>query len=294
MNYNHRIHPKTHLVKALLVRLAKYSRAMVLPKGDLIVLGYHGTQRRFLKNMEAQIRFFKDQFRIISPDDLMPFFTGGLEKVDRPYLLFSFDDGIKNNLHAVELMAKHGIRGQFFVVPEFINTRPQEQGYYFQKNIRSIINNHIDSNSEDLTPMSWPELQILVKAGHRVGSHTMTHQLKTANSTPSSRYYEIVESKRVIAESLSLETVQVQAFCSPGDSLLSVGSQEMALIRQSYDFHFSTLVGCNCAPRAPYFIKRVNVEAFWMHDTVRFALSNLDRMRSRKKVRAFERIAFAD
>jgi len=138
--------------------------------------------------------------------------------------------------------------------------------------------------------MSWRDLKGLVKVGHEVGSHTATHTLRVAGATLTSRQYEIVESRRMIARALGLKLAQVRAFCGPKDSLLSISSLEMALIKQNYNFFFSSFAGCNCLPKNPYFIRRINVEVYWMLDTVKFALSNINRVRWKRKVKLFEKV----
>lgn len=256
----------------------------------MVVLSYHGTPKRFFKNFEAQIRFFHNQYNIITPSQLRAFYNGSLKATDRPFLLFSFDDGIKNNFYAAELLEKYAIRAFFFVVPEFIDTTLQEQSAYFQEKIRPFINPHVYGKPEDLSAISWLELADLNEAGHEIGSHSLTHTLVAANITSESRRQEIVESKRMIEKAIGLAPDSVRAFCGPNNSLQSVGSYEMALIKQHYDLFFSSFPGTNCSPKNPYFIRRVNLEAFWLQETVQFSLSKLDWMRWKVKVKAFEKV----
>jgi hypothetical protein len=267
---------------------------MHTPKNDLVVLNYHGTPKKFLNNFRLQVNFFQDRFHIISPLELEAFFEDKLEASNKPYLLFNFDDGTRNNLYAAEVLHEYGIRALFFVVPEFVNCRDESQGAYFLKNINPISNPQINDTREDIMAMSWRELEELVAAGHEVGSHSSTHTMKVAGADCRSRQYEIVESRRMLAEGLSLNPDQIRSFCGPVDSLLSISPSELTLIRDHYRYFFSSFPGSNLKPKNPYFIKRVHVEAFWMLSTVKFALSNLERIRWRRKVKLFENLSYVN
>jgi peptidoglycan/xylan/chitin deacetylase (PgdA/CDA1 family) len=290
MKYSFRIHCKNDLVKAFIGQSASLFPGQQTPIGDLIVLNYHGTQKQYLKNFEEQIKYLQDHYKIIDPVEFAAYFKNNLELSDKPFLLFNFDDGIKNNLYASELLEKYKIRAFFFVVPEFINTKIGSQSKFFRKNIRQNINQYVDRKPEDLTAMSWHELKWLAKSGHEIGSHTASHIFTVSNATTESRQYEIVESQRMIADAIGLDQKQIRSFCGPKDSLLSIGKLEMELIRQHYNFCFSTFAGSNFVSRNPYFIKRVNVETFWLLGSVKFALSNLNRVRWKGKVKTFEQM----
>jgi hypothetical protein len=290
MKYDDRIHSKEQIIKALLGSLVSRVPLMKAPKNDLVVLNYHGTPKKFFNNFRLQVDYFREWFHIISPSELESFFKNKLEASNKPYLLFNFDDGIKNNLYAADVLNKYGIQALFFVVPEFINCKHERQSEYFLKNINPISNPQIEDTRDDIIAMSWRDLGELVATGHEVGSHSVTHMMKLPASDCSSRNYEIVESRRMIAECLNLYTESIRSFCAPVDTSLSVGIEELKLIRNNYKFFFSTFPGSNLKPKNPYFIKRVHVEAFWMLPTVKFALSNLERIRWRREVKLFENL----
>ena len=289
IKYDNSIHSRAQLIKALLGKCVSWAPLMHARKNDLVVLNYHGTQKRFLNNFRLQVKFLQDRYHIISPSELEAFFKDGIKASNnKPSLLFNFDDGLRNNLYAAEVLHKYGIRALFFVVPEFVNCRHKSQAEFFQKNIKSMNQPRIDRTREDF--MSWHELEGLVAAGHEVGSHSSSHIMRAAGIDCRSRQYEIVESQRMIADGLSLSLDQIRCFCGPVDSLLSVGRAEMTLIRDNYRFFFSTFPGSNLKPKNPYFIKRVHIEAFWMLSTVKFALSNLERIRWKRKAAEFQKI----
>lgn len=290
MQYDSRIHRRVDFIKSLMWKISGWLPRMTSSKDDLLVLNYHGTPKSYIKNFEVQLKFLLDNYRVISPADLQAYFEDKLEDGDRPCVLLNFDDGINNNLYAVELMEKYKICAFFFIVPQFINRPLHLQSVYFREKIRGHINPYITKNREDKTAMSWQDLKDLIKLGHEVGSHSATHTLTVDNSTLASRKYEIVESRHMIAKTLNLKVAEVRAFCGPRDSMLSVGSLEMALIKQNYNFFFASFAGSNYLPKNPYFIKRINMEIYWLLDTVKFSLSNLNRLRWNGRVKSFEKI----
>jgi len=259
-----------------------------IPERDLVVLNYHGTQRRFMRNLEEQLSFYRSNFRVISPADLDSFFGTQVSAAGGPLLLLNFDDGIRNNLYAADLLERTGIHAFFHVVPAFIDTPEEEQSRYFIERIRPSIDPEIDAKPEDLTAMSWQDLGDLARAGHEVGSHSFTHLLRLQGLSSDSRRREIVDSRRRIAAGCGIAPDKVRAFCGPFDSLLSCGTAELALILDNYEYFFSTLYGSNCHPKDPYFIKRSNVEAFWSLEAVKFATGGLNRLRWRGRLMSFQ------
>ena len=287
IKYDRQIHNRSLVVKALLGKLTGWIPLMQPIKNDLVVVSYHGTQKRFLNNFAEQVKFFKDTYNIISPAQLSEFFESRLESSSKPCLLFSFDDGLRSNLYAAEILYKFGIRAFFFVVPEFINCSKEKQAAFFLQNISPMASSQNYTN-EDAMALSWDELKRLVAIGHEMGSHSASHVMRMSELDDDSRCHEIVYSRRMLADGLDLSPDKIRAFCGPVDSLQSVGRKEMALIKDNYKFFFSSFPGSNNKPKNPYFIKRVHIEDFWMLPAVKFALSNLERLRWKYKINLFK------
>jgi peptidoglycan/xylan/chitin deacetylase (PgdA/CDA1 family) len=86
--------------------------------------------------------------------------------IDRPYLVLSFDDGIKNCLRAARIMSEFNIKACFFICPEMIG----EADYH---KIKLFCQERL--HKPPLEFLSWSEVEQLLKEGHEIGSHTMTH-----------------------------------------------------------------------------------------------------------------------
>lgn len=86
--------------------------------------------------------------------------------IDRPYIVLSFDDGIKNCLRAVEIMNRYGAKACFFVCPHIIG---KDDPFIIKE---FCVNNLHMPPGEFL---SWADLEFIVRNGHEVGSHTLRH-----------------------------------------------------------------------------------------------------------------------
>jgi peptidoglycan/xylan/chitin deacetylase (PgdA/CDA1 family) len=282
MRYEPRIHPPTMILKSVAGNLEYLYNQLDYPNDELVVLNYHSTPKHFLSEFGRQLLWLSKTFNIIHPSQLPEYFAGTL-KTAKASLLLTFDDGLKNNLLAAEVLKSHGLFAYFFVVPLFIECLQNEQKAYYLRNIRPIVNSFIDNEMSDFSAMSWEDLRFLKKEGHYIGSHTLSHTLDRYSTNDGKSFKEISESKALIEERL---LQKVDAYCSINNTLQSTGKYEKELIEQNYRFHFTTLPGSN-RDKDPLFIKRRNVEVYWLKGAVRYALGQWDLRRWQNKIKAF-------
>jgi len=286
MRYDPRIHNPAHLVKAILGKLGHLAGDLKYGKEELLVVNYHSTPAKFIPEFRKHLKFYKKNFNIIKPSQLHQYYLSGLES-EKCNLLITFDDGLKNNLNAVRVLDELGIKALFFIVPYFVDTPETEQKKYYLKNIRPAINSAVDSEEEDFTAMSWEDLRALVQSGHETGSHTLTHTMSLIKRGELSQEEEIAGSKSVIENKLG---VKISSFCSINNTAESVGSHEKELIGANYKYHFTTLPGYNSVRPDPLFIKRRNVEVFWLRGSVHYALGKKDLGRWKKKIVEYDKL----
>jgi peptidoglycan/xylan/chitin deacetylase (PgdA/CDA1 family) len=287
MIYDSKIHTVPMLVKSVLGRIVKNLNGLNYDDNELIVVNYHSTPKKFIHNFESQIIALKKMFHILKSDELDDYYAGKKPKQKKNYLLITFDDGLKNNLFAAEVMEKHDITAFFFIIPKFADTAPDEQKNYYIKCIRPIINRNIDNEEEDFTALSWSEIATLAGKGHAIGSHTYTHTLIAQQSDMSNSEFEIVNSKHYLMNKLG---ISIQSFCSINNSLLSVHAKEKKLISENYRYHFTTLPGLNVEGKNPLFIKRRNIESHWLKGAVYYALGKSDLPRWKNRIMQYENI----
>jgi peptidoglycan/xylan/chitin deacetylase (PgdA/CDA1 family) len=87
-------------------------------------------------------------------------------EIDKPYIVFSSDDGLKNNLAAARILDRYDAKACFFINPTIINEKD------FSK-IKNFCTTQLRFPTVEF--LSWEEVNLLQSMGHEIGSHTMNH-----------------------------------------------------------------------------------------------------------------------
>ena len=112
-------------------------------------------------------------------------------KIDKPYVSISSDDGFKNNLKAAEILEKYGIKACFFINPDTIGLTN------FSK-IKIFCKQRLNFPPTEF--LNWNDVDHLVKNGHEIGSHTIGH-INIANTSMTefednlNKSYEIIHNR---------------------------------------------------------------------------------------------------
>ncbi len=110
------------------------------------------------------IRVLSSEYRFISYSEAVERIWNG--NIDGRYIVFSFDDGFKNCLRAAEIMREFGISACFFLCGAMIGeTSYQKINYFCSQKIYM----------PPVEFLSWDDVESLLRKGHEVGSHTITH-----------------------------------------------------------------------------------------------------------------------
>ncbi len=238
------------------------------PKDELIVLCMHSTPADQMNRFKELVSFLLKHFKPLSPNDLPAYYRSELK--NGPYILFSFDDGLKNNLHVASYLQSQNVFAFFFLVPDFIESNNPKE--FYRKNIRQVIDPSFDKLEEDFIAMNAENIQQLLSAGHSIGSHTMSHLLR-ANSDDAMVVKEVKESGTHLQH---LTGQKINSFCSPIDTLFSINAFAKKTIEENYTFHFTTFPGLNSTKKEPNIIFRRNIEVNWSYGKIKFALGQWD------------------
>jgi peptidoglycan/xylan/chitin deacetylase (PgdA/CDA1 family) len=246
---------------------------------ELMVLCMHSTPKDRLHDFSNLCDRLMRHFKPIRASEIGDWFDGRLS--DGPYLLFTFDDGLKNNLGAAEILNKRNITAYFFLVPAFMEA--SDGRLYYRTNIRKVIDPAYDHEPEDFLPMNVEDIKGLLSHGHKIGSHTMTHLLRSGMDHEQIRY-EIAGSREWLQRTFSTDA---DAFCSPINTTMSVDQYAKEIIRKEYRFHFTTYPGLNAEFRDPQMICRRNIETDWSFGKISFAAGRWDLKRWRAGIEQF-------
>ena len=86
--------------------------------------------------------------------------------IDKPYIVFSSDDGFKNNLKAAEILNRYDAKACFFINPGIIGEADFNRiEKYCTETLRF----------PPVGFLNWGDVAQLQKWGHEIGSHTMMH-----------------------------------------------------------------------------------------------------------------------
>ena len=282
------MHKTSQYIKNILGNILPAIGDISHSKNELLVLNYHGTPKKFISNFKKQLEYFEKIFEIVGPKELNLFYRGDSISTSKPMLLFTFDDGIKNNLYAAEILLKKNYKAYYFIIPGFIETEIFNQKKYYSSNIRPSVDILTHSQEDDFIPMDWRDLASLISLGNCIGSHSYTHKLNAELSSEINSQHEIIDSKTIIEKKLASTTVN--SFCSPNNTLLSIEKKEMEMIKNNYQFHFSTIPGSNFIKKNKYFIRRSNVETYWLSGAIKYNIGKTDWTRWKKEENLFNSI----
>ena len=136
-----------------------------LKKNRIQFLYSHEVNPENEESFRAWIQALLKHHRFISYSQAVERLRGGA--IDAPYLVFSFDDALKNNLRAAKILNEFDISACFFVCPPLLEEANREAKKKF-----SVEQLHLPLQ-EFLT---WRDAELLLKQGHEIGSHTLTHR----------------------------------------------------------------------------------------------------------------------
>jgi peptidoglycan/xylan/chitin deacetylase (PgdA/CDA1 family) len=235
---------------------------------ECIVLCMHSTPGPFLHRLSQLVVQLRKNFTIIGPKEFEKYLAGELH--DGPYLLFSFDDGLRNNFKAAQLLNELNVHAYFFIVPHFVQSLQQKK--YYLDHIRPIVDPNFEKDPIDFEAMSVDELKEIIQWGHAIGSHTLTHDLR-ADLPFDVQQDEVLASKVWLEKELGQP---ITAFCSPNNTNYSVSKDGAQLIHQHYEYHFTTFPGLHVGHRDKQMILRRNIEVNWSLGRIRYALGKWD------------------
>jgi len=147
------------------------------PSCSIFVLNGHYVH---LNETDRDAAQFEQLLNLLSKDfDFMPFDQAckkiiNHEKVNRPTIAFSFDDGFKECYTAIApILEKFGTNACFFINPSVIDVPDDIRNNFLRYKLKLSV---------DKKFMTWTEIEELYKRGHEIGNHTMHHSALTGMS----------------------------------------------------------------------------------------------------------------
>ncbi len=154
-----------------LTGLSLGNNAALLKKPRVQFLYIH----HIFKDEEAGLRKLLDTLKkghefISYTDAINKVLTG---TVDKPYITFSSDDGLWNNLKAAEILNEYNAKACFFINPGIVGVTDTDK-------VKKYCVEQLQFHPVKF--MNWDEVGLLQKQGHEIGNHTMLHMNVAAAS----------------------------------------------------------------------------------------------------------------
>src|SRR3989338_7220744 len=213
----------------------------LLLNNSLSILLYHDIPNHLFDSFRAQMQFLQKHYQLITPNEFEQIARGDKTVVGHQ-LLLSFDDGFKSNFHvAKEILTPLNIKALFFVPPSFVDCADRVMQIAFMQNRLRLRAMDI---SGDMAPMSWDDLRWLIRSGHTIGSHTMTHACLSKIISPEELFYEVAQSKKILEAQLQQS---IEHFAYPLGDVDSINSVALSLALKHYRYVYSGVRGNYCA-----------------------------------------------
>ena len=163
---------------------AQFEKNVSIPRIQFIY--YHHVFKDEIEGLNKTLEVLSKDFKFISYSEAVERISSN--NIDAPYMAFSSDDGLKNNLEASQVFEKYGASVCHFVNPSIVGENDFEK-----------ISAHckIKLNSPATEFLHWSDIEFLLKQGHEIGSHAMSHT-DLAKISEQELEDEIFESKDII------------------------------------------------------------------------------------------------
>ena len=210
-------------------------KILKFPKKSLRVLMFHDISD--FNNFNNQIIFLKKYWKFITPDEFYKICKKKM-KIDKRYLLLTFDDGFKSNLYVAQnLLKKHNIRAIFFIPLKFLLITDKFKKKKFIRN-----NLLINSLSKNMSNMSLSDVKRLINLKHTIGAHTYSNiNLKNINNENKINF-EIIDSANTLQKLLKTKIVN---FSFNFGRLKHISPKMLLLSKKRFNFLFTGIRGDN-------------------------------------------------
>ncbi len=254
---------------------------LFLHENQLRVLMYHDIPEDQLGLFENQIKYLiRKKYHFVTVEECKKIMTKQV-KTSRLNLLVTFDDGFASNDAASKILDKYGIKGVFFIPPDFVDCVDRKAQVDF---IRDRLLLPESSITEAMKPLTWEQLSEMKRNGHCIGAHTLSHA-RVSRLSLSEAEKEILNSKKKLEEKLHQD---VTVFAFPFGDLISVDKKAMKIAGDNFELVFSAIRGRNTPAVSRKALRREGVLAWYYTGYVRFILEGGLDIKYRQKCKTLD------
>jgi peptidoglycan/xylan/chitin deacetylase (PgdA/CDA1 family) len=158
-------------------------------------------------------RLLRQRFRVVPLAEVFDVLRSGRPMPPRTVAV-TFDDCYRDNLFAARVLAEYGLAASFFVPTAFVGT---DRTFPWDADLPRMAN------------LSWDDVREMVRMGHEIGSHTVSHvNLGTASYNEART--ELFESKAVLEKQLARKA---RWFAYPYGGINDLRPETAALVEEA-------------------------------------------------------------
>lgn len=217
------------------------------------------------------------QNRVVIFHDILPAAEEQFKKIiawfdQAPQLqaTLTFDDGFYSSYQAIKNLRNR--KATFFVCPEFINhaNDPAIWKEFFRAKLMRKEDFRDPDFCNAVRPASWDNLRELVRLGHKIGSHTLTHARLSKVTSAKELEREIIGSAEALEDKLQ---VPINAFAYPFGDIKSIDERACRIISGRYRYCYTGIRGNNMHHgKMRSFLWRDAISPAWTIDLISFTL----------------------
>lgn len=250
-----------HGAKESVILLGNVFRPNAKPSGHRILV-YHLVLKEDHKSFEEQMKFLKDHFWVGSIPEIIHAVCSGVGNGSYRVAI-TFDDGFRVLMgDCLEILEKHDLKANFLIPTGFVELADQPE-----MAARFSLKAHY--YNFPLEPMRPEDLQTLVKGGHEVGSHGVSH-IDICSMSRQRATRELEWSAQRIKQWTGIDP---RGFAYPNGHSVSVLGDPTLWIRQAgYRYGLTLRRGKVQTSSNPFLLPREHAEGNWSVRDLRFFL----------------------
>ena len=214
--------------------LAASEKYLAVPRVQFLYI--HHVFKDEEKRLDSLLKRLSKDHQFITYNDAVEKILRGT--IDKPYITFSSDDGLKNNLRAAEILNEYNAKACFFINPGIIGEVDYDK-------IKRFCTETLDFPPVEF--LNWDEIGQLQQWGHEIGSHTMMH-MNIATQAEQQISDDMHQTYRILSEKCG----GVKHFAFPYGRFFHFSATGRKAV---FDAGFTTCAtaerGCHINPMAP-------------------------------------------
>jgi glycosyltransferase involved in cell wall biosynthesis/peptidoglycan/xylan/chitin deacetylase (PgdA/CDA1 family) len=247
--------------KGTIILLHNGLKPKAKPRGHRILM-YHLVLKEDRKSFEEQVKFLTEHFVVCSiPEIIQDSVTKEGSSAFRAAI--TFDDGFRVLMgDCLEILERHNIKASFFIPTGFVELADQPE-----MAARFSLKTHY--YNFPLEPMGPEDLQTLVKLGHEIGSHGVSH-IGLGSMSGQRVIRELEQSAQRIEQ---WTDIRPAGFAYPYGHTVSVLSDPTQWFPQAgYYYGLTQKRGSIHTSSNPFLLPREHAEGNWSVHDLRFFL----------------------